>query len=126
MVSPFYSSLSSTPKMDRRIDKAIFLSPLDNPQGVRVIRYLGLVRSVIVDTIPPHLEILSILSSARKKRSPVSTFVSSLIHEALTDVQEKARHLGANAVLGLRIEVEHLGWGRILVNVYGTAAEVKV
>ncbi len=112
--------------MDRRVDKAIFLTPLENPQGVRVLRYLGLVRSVVVDSIPPHLEILSLISSARKERSPVSTFISSLIHEALTDLQEKARHLGANAVLGLRVEVEHLGWGRILVNAYGTAAEVKV
>ena len=112
--------------MNKRIDKAIFLTPLDNPPNVEVKRYLGLVRSVVVDVIPPHLEFLSLFSTARKKRSPIARFISSLIHEALEDIQEKAKNLGGNAVLGLRINVTYLGWGRVLVYAHGTAAEVVV
>ena len=80
----------------------------------------------MVDVIPPHLEFLTLFSSAKKERSPISRFISSIINEAIQDLQSKARRLGGNAVLGLRVETNYLGWGRVLVHVYGTAAEVKL
>ena len=112
--------------MKGRVDKAIFVTPLDNPQGVRVLRYLGLARSTVVDVIPPHLEFLTLFSSAKRERSPISRFISSIIGEAIQDLQSKARRLGGNAILGLRIETSYMGWGRVVVHAYGTVAEVKV
>ena len=79
----------------------------------------------MVDVIPPHLELKTLFSSAKGRRSPISTFLSSLIHEALLDLEGKAKDMGGNAVLGLKIEITYLGWGRISVLAYGTVAEVE-
>ncbi len=111
--------------MGERLDKVILITPLERPEGTRVKSYLGLVRATIVDTIPPHHDILTLLSSARRRRSPISRFISSLHHEAIRKLEENARKLGANAVLGVRIETVYLGWNRVLVYAYGTAAEVE-
>ena len=78
-----------------------------------------------MDVIPPHLEFKTLFSSARGKRSPISSFLSTLIHEALQDLQEKSISMGGNAVLGLRIETTYMGWGRVSVLAYGTVAEVE-
>ncbi len=111
--------------MEQRLHKAIFITPLETPTGVKIKKHLGLVRATIVDTIPPHHDILTLLSSARRRRSPISRFISSLHHEAIRKLEENARKLGANAVLGVRIETVYLGWNRVLVYAYGTAAEVE-
>jgi len=45
---------------------------------------------------------------------------------ALNEMVERARNLGANAILGVNIDHEHIG-GRqsmLLVSVYGTAAKI--
>jgi uncharacterized protein YbjQ (UPF0145 family) len=112
-------------KMDRRVVKGIFITPLEKPEGLKIRRYLGLTQSTVVDMIPPHLELRTLFSSAKKRRSPIDTFISTLMHEALEKLEENAKKMGGNAVLGLKMGVEHLGWGRILVYAYGTVAEVE-
>lgn len=112
-------------KMDGRVVKGILITPLEKPEGIEVVRYLGLTRSTVVDVIPPHLELKTLFSSAKSRRSPIDKFISTLMHEALEKLEANAKRMGGNAVLGLKIGVEHLGWGRVLVYAYGTVAEVK-
>lgn len=47
---------------------------------------------------------------------------------ALSSMEEKARHLGANAIIGLRISYDNLGGtmgNTILITAYGTAINYK-
>ena len=111
--------------MGQRVHKTILVTPLERPEGIRILSYRGFVSNTVVDVIPAHHEIKTIISAARGRRSPIARFVDGMISEAILGLEEKAKALGGNAVLGLRVNVEYLGWGRILVTVYGTVAEVE-
>ncbi|NPA86566.1 MAG: heavy metal-binding domain-containing protein [Candidatus Diapherotrites archaeon] len=111
--------------MEERIHKTILITPVENPPGVKVISSKGLVYASVVDVIPPHLELLTLFSTARRKSSPISRFISTLFHRAMLSLEEKAKKLGANAVLGLKVEISYLGWGRVSLLAYGMAAEVE-
>ena len=111
--------------MEGRLHKTILITPLERPEGLKILAYRGFASNTVVDVIPAHHELKTLFTAAKGVRSPISRFIDRMVGEAVLGLEEKAKMLGGNAILGLRINVVYLGWGRIAVTVYGTVAEVE-
>lgn len=104
------------------MSEELILTTLDTVPGYRVSRVLGLVTGIA----EVRREVRSPLPSTAL---PGSEVIEDLLEEALDDLCEKARDLGANAVVGVRICVSELtavaGAVVDVVVVYGTAVVLE-
>ena len=94
--------------------------------GYRVVRTLGLVRGITVRSRNAISDMVGGLQSMLGGR--VETYVrlaETSRAEALQEMVEHARAMGANAVIGMRYEANEIMEGVTEVLAYGTAVEVE-
>ncbi len=101
----------------------VIVTTLDSIPGYKVVKVYGLVYAV-VDYRREVRGAIPVIAQ------PInSELIDDLLADAIDDLVEKARDVGANAVLGLRIELRELtvsaGAVMDIVIVYGTAALVE-
>jgi len=99
----------------------------DNLQGIGISRYLGVVASQSLLAIPLWKNLLMSFRNrkyAAERDLAVEQQIDQGVEEAIREVSDKARKAGADAVLGLRINVERAGDQGVLLGISatGTAA----
>jgi uncharacterized protein YbjQ (UPF0145 family) len=95
-------------------------------EGYRIVRYLGIVRGIIVRAPTISQGILGGLKSIVGGQIGAYTTMCEQTREQAYDLLiEHALALGANAVVGLRYESSEIGTGATEVLCYGTAVEIQ-
>lgn len=109
--------------------KRLFISTTNNIDNGKAIEYYGVVSSHIVagtgfftDFAASVSDILGTRSSSYRRE------LESLYDEALNELSEKAQRLGANGILGLKIDMDNIsgkGMSMFMITAVGTAAKIK-
>jgi len=109
-------------------NNGVLISTTDGISGYRVASYLD---AVIVPCIGAASQIkdkLALFTDFTGGRSAgYQKAFGRILESGLTDLKRQARSLGANAVLGLRIETTNISEGKSLLSflLYGTAVVLE-
>lgn len=109
--------------------KRLFISTTNNLDSGKAVAYYGVVSSHIVAGTGFLSDFAASVSDLFGGRSgSYRRQLESLYDEALDEVSEKAHLLGANAVLGLKIDIDNIsgkGMSMFMITAVGTAARVE-
>lgn len=109
--------------------KRIFISTTNTVNIGRIIAYYGVVSSHIVKGAGFLSDFVASVSDFVGGRSgSYRRHLERLYDDALDEVSEKAQHLGANAILGLKIDINSIsakGMSMFMITAVGTAARIE-
>ena len=110
--------------------KKLFISTTDNIDNGTAIAYYGVVTSHIVagtgflsDFVASVSDFFGGRSGSYRKQ------LESLYEDAMEVISDKAHKLGANAILGLKIDIENIsgkGMSLFMITAIGTAAKIEI
>ncbi len=106
----------------------MLISTLPSVPGYRVVESKGFVTGSAVDFVPADRVVYAFFASIVRpeaRHDLYSAFFRRLRHRALLRLMDNARAMGANAVLGVRLELRRTGYGMYEAYAYGTAMEVE-
>lgn len=109
--------------MEQEHDSELLVTTASSIDGHRIIAHRGLVRAIVFTipgTVPGALGALIHGDDAEFGNECESVYA-----EAITRMQERARALAANAVVGTRYDTTEVSKGVIQVLAYGTAVKVE-
>ncbi|NPA76932.1 MAG: YbjQ family protein [Candidatus Diapherotrites archaeon] len=109
-------------------DKNVLLSATDAIPGYSVVESKGFAMGSAVMFVPYDRVIYAFVRSlwhSTARDDLYSEFFRRLRHKALLRLSENARRMGANAVLGVTLQIWRAGYGIYEAYAYGTAVEVK-
>ena len=102
----------------------MIMTTTPNIEGQRIIEYLGLVTGEAIMGANVVRDIFASITDIVGGRS--GAYESKLSHArrvALDEMQEQARRLGANAVVGIDLDYEVIRDGMLMVAASGTAVK---
>jgi len=99
----------------------MILTTTNSIEGYKIIDYLGIVTGVAINK-----EALTMGFSVSKYYGKIQESVESIKEEAFQSLQENASKLKANAVVGIKVEVEFTTSNYPIVSVTGTAVKVAI
>ena len=109
--------------------KRLFISTTNNVENGKAIAYYGVVSSHLVAGTGFLSDFAAGLSDFFGGRSgSYRRQMESLYDEALDELSDKARQLGANSVLGLKIDMDNIsgkGMSMFMITAVGTAAKIE-
>lgn len=109
--------------------KRLFISTTNNVENGKAIAYYGVVSSHLVAGTGFLSDFAAGLSDFFGGRSgSYRRQMESLYDEALDEISDKARQLGANSVLGLKIDMDNIsgkGMSMFMITAVGTAAKIE-
>lgn len=97
----------------------MILTTTNSIEGFKIADYLGIVTGVVVDFNKMAL-------TASKLKQSYKNTLNKAKEEAFQELSENARQLNANAVVGIKVEVEYTSMNYPIVSVIGTAVKVAV
>lgn len=97
------------------------LTTTNTIEGFKVIEYKGIVTGVAMNE-----KILSAGFSISKYHKKVKDSIAIVKEEAFQELTENAKKLNANAVVGIKVEIELTAHNYAMVSVTGTAVNVAV
>ena len=97
----------------------MILTTTNSIEGFKIIDYLGIVTGVALNE-----ETMSASFSMSRYMKKIQSSVDSVKETAFQRLQENARQLNANAVVGIKVEVELTTHNYPMVSVTGTAVKV--
>ncbi|MFO1051524.1 MAG: YbjQ family protein [Planctomycetota bacterium] len=103
----------------------ILLASTEHIAGYRVVEHLGIVRGTSIRTRHVFHDFVEWLRNV--VGAELDHYVKMLAEareQALDRLREDARRVGANAVVGLRVEMSRIARGAAEIFVYGTAVRV--
>jgi uncharacterized protein YbjQ (UPF0145 family) len=105
----------------------MIITSTEGIDGRRIVEYKGLVSSTAIHGINIGKDFMAAGRNLVGGRS--KSYENELDQgqgEALAEIQKAAEDLGANAIVGVKIDIEALGQGNMLmVNMMGTAVVVE-
>ena len=109
--------------------KKLFMSTTNKVENGKVIQYYGVVSAHIVAGTGFLSDLAAGLSDFFGGRSgSYRRQLESLYDEALDEVSNKAKFLGANGILGLKIDMDNIsgkGMSMFMITAVGTAAKIE-
>lgn len=99
----------------------MILTTTNSIEGFKIADYLGIVTGVSINT-----ETLTSGFSSSKYFKKVQDSVDVVKEKAFQTLKENAEALGANAVVGIKIEIELTTHNYPMVSITGTAVKVLV
>lgn len=97
----------------------MILTTTNSIEGFKIADYLGIVTGVAMNE-----ETLSMGFSVSKYHKKIQESVDMVKEIAFQNLQEHARQLNANAVVGIKVEIELTTSNYPIVSVTGTAVKV--
>lgn len=97
----------------------MILTTTNSIEGFKIADYLGIVTGVAINK-----ETLSVGFNMSKYYSKIQVSIEKIKEEAFQNLQENASKLKANAVVGIKVEVEFTTSNYPIVSVTGTAVKV--
>lgn len=99
-----------------------------NVEGAKIVKYYGVVFGEVISGVDFVKDFAAGLSNFFGGRS--GTYEEELVSarsQAMAEMEQRARHLGANAVVGVDVDYEVLGAdnGMLMVTASGTAVRVE-
>ena len=95
------------------------LTTTNSIEGFRIIEYKGIVTGLAMND-----KSLSAGFSVSKYYAKVKSSISEVKEAAFQDLKENAKKLNANAVVGIKVEIEMTTHNYAMVSVTGTAVSV--
>ncbi|GGW57347.1 uncharacterized protein YbjQ (UPF0145 family) [Winogradskyella epiphytica] len=97
----------------------MILTTTNSIEGHKIINYLGIVTGVSINK-----EVISMGFSMAKYYTKMQESVDIVKEQAFQSLQENAEKLNANAVVGIKVEIELTTSNYAMVSVTGTAVKV--
>lgn len=97
----------------------MILTTTNSIEGFKIIDYLGIVTGVSMNE-----QILSVGFSMSKYAKKIQDSVDLVKENAFQKLRENAKKLNANAVVGIKVEIELTTSNYAIVSVTGTAVKV--
>ncbi|NRD18566.1 heavy metal-binding domain-containing protein [Winogradskyella eckloniae] len=99
----------------------MILTTTNSIENYKIIDYLGIVTGVAMNK-----EALSMGFSMSKYYTKIQNSIEDVKEEAFQTLQNNATKLNANAVVGIKVEIELTTHNYAMVSVTGTAVKVAV
>ncbi|WP_299121307.1 heavy metal-binding domain-containing protein [uncultured Winogradskyella sp.] len=99
----------------------MILTTTNSIEGYKIIDYLGIVTGVAINK-----ETLAMGFSMSKYYTKIQGSIETIKEEAFQNLRDNASKLKANAVVGIKVEVEFTTSNYPIVSVTGTAVKVAV
>ena len=99
----------------------MILTTTNSIEGYKIIDYLGIVTGVAMNE-----EKLAMGFSMSKYYKAISDSIETVKERAFQQLKDNAKQLKANAVVGIKVEIELTTSNYAMVSVTGTAVQVKV
>lgn len=99
----------------------MILTTTNSIENFKIVDYLGIVTGVALNE-----ETMSASFSMSKYMKKIQSSVDNVKEQAFQRLQDNAKQLGANAVVGIKVEVELTTHNYPMVSVTGTAVKVAV
>ncbi|SHG82223.1 YbjQ family protein [Winogradskyella jejuensis] len=99
----------------------MILTTTNSIEGFKIADYLGIVTGVAIND-----ETLSVGFSQSKYYKKIQDSVDKVKERAFQSLTDNAKALGANAIVGIKIEIELTTTNYPMVSVTGTAVKVLV
>ena len=90
-------------------------------EGFKIADYLGIVTGVAIND-----QTLASGFSTSKYYKKIQESIDTVKEKAFQNIQENAKKLGANAIVGIKVEIELTTTNYPVVSVTGTAVKVLV
>lgn len=97
----------------------MILTTTNSIEGYNIVDYLGIVTGVAVND-----EVMAMGFSVSKYIKKIQDSVDSTKEQAFQRLKENAKQLNANAVVGIKVEIELTTGNYAMVSVTGTAVKV--
>ncbi|WP_431157082.1 YbjQ family protein [Winogradskyella poriferorum] len=97
----------------------MILTTTNTIEGFKIVDYLGIVTGVSMNS-----EVLSMGFSMSKYINKIQDSVDNVKENAFQKLRENAKKLNANAVVGIKVEIELTTSNYAMVSVTGTAVKV--
>jgi len=99
----------------------MILTTTNSIEGHNIIDYLGIVTGVAINK-----EAIAMGFSMSKYYAKIQTSIEAVKEEAFQTLQNNAARLNANAVVGIKVEIELTTSNYAMVSVTGTAVKVTL
>ncbi|WP_339622577.1 heavy metal-binding domain-containing protein [uncultured Winogradskyella sp.] len=99
----------------------MILTTTNSIEGHKIVDYLGIVTGVALNK-----EVISMGFSMSKYYAKMQKSIETVKEEAFQTLKENAVHLKANAVVGIKVEIELTTSNYAMVSVTGTAVKVAI
>lgn len=99
----------------------MILTTTNSIEGFKIIDYLGIVTGVAINE-----EKLVMGFSISKYHNAISEATEITKEHAFQQLKDNAKKLNANAVVGIKVEIEYTSSNYAIVSVTGTAVKVDV
>jgi len=104
----------------------MIIATTSNIPGYKIKRVIGIVSGTTVRTRGAWGRFLAGLKATfGGKVGAVLEEVAKAQNEAIQNLIKNAQEMGANAVIGVRLEISEIFEGMILINATGTAVEIE-
>ena len=99
----------------------MILTTTNSIEGFKIADYLGIVTGVAIND-----QTLASGFSTSKYYKKIQESIDAVKEKAFQNIQENAKKLGANAIVGIKVEIELTTTNYPVVSVTGTAVKVLV
>jgi uncharacterized protein YbjQ (UPF0145 family) len=104
----------------------MLLTTTSQISGTEITEYKGIVNGEVILGANVFRDILaSIRDFIGGRSSAYEEVLKKAKEEALYEMQQEAKKLGANAIIGIDIDYEMIGTGMLMVAISGTAVIIK-
>ncbi|TDU43517.1 uncharacterized protein YbjQ (UPF0145 family) [Gelidibacter sediminis] len=97
----------------------MILTTTNEIEGFRILEYKGIVSGISV-----NMQKMSISFNMEKYYAGISETMSQVKEQAFQELKDNARNLNANAIVGIKVDMEVTANNYIAVSVTGTAVSV--
>ncbi|MGE5942986.1 MAG: YbjQ family protein [Flavobacteriales bacterium] len=94
----------------------MILTTTNSIEGFKIIEYKGIVSGVAV-----HIKKMKMTFNMQKYYAAMGESISEIKEQALQQLKENAEKLNANAVIGIKVDIELTVSSYVTVSVTGTA-----
>ena len=99
----------------------MILTTTNSIEGFKIADYLGIVTGVAIND-----QTLASGFSTSKYYKKIQESIDAVKEKAFQNIQENAKKLGANAIVGIKVEIELTTTNYPVVSVTGTAVKILV
>lgn len=97
----------------------MILTTTNSIEGFKIIEYKGIVSGISV-----NVQKMKMTFNMEKYYQAIASSMSDVKEEAFQQIQEHAKRLNANAIVGIKVDIELTTSNYVTVSVTGTAVTV--